>query len=252
MSLRALSGVAGFHHNRWPVWVIWGGQFGSEYAEYTLQTGNGTERYTSILRYFGWAVVFGVTRDKNVVTLVQWKPGVNCASWEPPPGGIGKIGPEATTEEIIKKSSDAFLRETGYIGKDWRYIGKVFIETGKYRGTGPADHGLPAHMILASDLIEHQSARKPNANEIIETLLVPLDQFPDVIESGLFVETSALTCSFLALLEIGKLRWTPKVEPILKSEISPERRRYKEIDKQAATDAANVITAYPVRNKYKK
>ena len=44
--------------------------FGST-LNYRLQTGNGVEDYTSILRHFGWAVVFGVV-DEQVVTLCQW------------------------------------------------------------------------------------------------------------------------------------------------------------------------------------
>src|SRR3989338_6736808 len=63
---------------------------------YKLNTGNGVEEYTSILRHFGWAVCFGVNGNHQVVTLCQWKPGVNQASWELPPGGIGNVNPGAT------------------------------------------------------------------------------------------------------------------------------------------------------------
>lgn len=59
--------------------------FFGQTLNYTLLTGNGEESYTSIIRHFGWVVVFGVTEVDgvpHVITLVQWKPGVNCASWE--------------------------------------------------------------------------------------------------------------------------------------------------------------------------
>src|SRR3989338_9846050 len=61
--------------------------------EYTLRTGNGEESYVSLLRHFGWCVVFGVNTDNKVITLAQWKPGVNQVSWELPPGGVGKLSP---------------------------------------------------------------------------------------------------------------------------------------------------------------
>lgn len=69
--------------------------FFGQMLKYKLRTENGIEEYTSILRHFGWTVVFGVVdlsaqespvgrRGPHVVTLCQWKPGLNQASWELP------------------------------------------------------------------------------------------------------------------------------------------------------------------------
>lgn len=174
---------------------------------YTMATGNGNEDYFSIIRHFGWCVVFGVTNEQKVVTLVQWKPGVNCASWELPPGGIGKIDPGATQGEILEKTKMVYLAETGYGNGTWDYLGNILIETGKFRGAGPNDHGLPAHMMLATSLEKIQGSRQPNRNEIMETLEVPLDEWPAVIASGLFKEASALPCAMLALQKLNKLKW---------------------------------------------
>ncbi len=175
--------------------------------KYKLRTGNGDEEYFSLIRHFGWCVVFGVTEENNVVTLVQWKPGVNQASWELPPGGIGKVDPGASPEEILEKTRAIYLAETGYGGGEWTNLGSVLVETGKYRGSGPNDHGLPAHLMLVTGLKKEKDARQPNRNEIIETLEVPLDQFQEVLESGLFNEASAVPCAMLALLKLGKLKW---------------------------------------------
>ena len=174
---------------------------------YTLRTDNGDEDYVSLIRHFGWCVVFGVTEDNKVVTLVQWKPGINQASWELAPGGIGKINPGASSGEILEKTREIYLKETGYGEGDWSYLGKIFIETGKFRGAGQNDHGLPAHMMLANKLKHISGARQPNRNEIMETLEVPLEEFRICIESGLFEEASALPCALLALLKLGKLKW---------------------------------------------
>lgn len=181
--------------------------FFGQALNYKLKTGNGVEDYVSLLRHFGWAVVFGMDRDNNVITLCQWKPGVNLASWELPPGGIGKIAPDTTQAEILKRTEEMYLKETGLGNGDFVYLGRVMIETGKFRGAGPDDHGLPAHLMLATGLERVQDARRPNPNEIMETLLVPVDEFPDVLRSGLFTETSAVACAYMALVRLDKLQW---------------------------------------------
>lgn len=184
--------------------------FFGQSINYQLQTGNGVEDYSSIIRHFGWVVVFGVIeRDGRlcVITLVQWKPGVNCASWELPPGGIGKINPQASREQILEQTQAAYLKETGYGNGNFTYLGHTMIETGKFRGAGWDDHGLPAHMYLATGLEQLAGARQPNPNEIMETHYVPLDEFMDVLDSGLFTETSAVACAYKALIALGELRW---------------------------------------------
>ncbi len=175
--------------------------------EYQLQTGNGVEDYTSIIRNFGWAVCFGVV-DDQVATLCQWKPGINQASWELPPGGIGKIGPEDTLEDITEQTKRSYLKETGLGGGNFKHLGHIMIETGKYRGAGPDDHGLQAHLFLGTGLERAQGARTPNPNEIMETIMVPLEQFPEVLVSGLFMEESAVVCAYKALIELGLLKWS--------------------------------------------
>lgn len=177
---------------------------------YKLETGKGVEEYASLLRHFGWSVVFGVTdlRDnvypntnagRHVITIVQWKPGANQPGWELPPGGIGKVPPSTPEDELLRLTQASYLKETGFGGGTWQKLGHVLIETGKYRGSGPGDHGLPAHLYMATGLEQVQDARNPAPNEIMETLMVPLDEFPEVVVSGLFVETSAVACALLAL-----------------------------------------------------
>lgn len=178
---------------------------------YKLQTGNGIEDYTLILRHFGWAVVFGLTKINgatNVITLCQWKPGVNKASWELPPGGIGKIDSNITAKEILKKTKEIYLKETGYGNGKWHNLGYIMIETSKYRGVSPENNGFKANLFLATDLEFISEKRKPNPNEIIETIMVPLAEFQEVLESGLFVEESAVACAYKSLLNLGVLKWS--------------------------------------------
>lgn len=177
--------------------------FFGQAIKYQLLTGNGVEDYVSIVRHFGWSVALGITEEQEAITIVQWKPGMNRAGWELPPGGIGRIAPDATYEEILGKTQEVYLRETGYGRGRWDYLGHVLIESGKYRGASPNDHGLPAHMFLATELERIQDARNPNPNEIIETLMVPVPQLNQMVDSGLFVETSALSCVLLSLRRLN-------------------------------------------------
>jgi hypothetical protein len=185
--------------------------FFGQSLHYQLKTGSGVEDYTSIIRHFGWAVVFGVIElygRPHVITLVQWKPGVNCASWELPPGGIGKVAPNVSQEDILAQTQAVYQKETGFGNGTFTYLGHTMIETGKFRGAGPDDHGLPAHLYLATDLQQLAPTPFPHPNEIMTTLFVPLDEFREVLDSGCFTETSAVACAYKALVSLGKLRWS--------------------------------------------
>jgi hypothetical protein len=177
--------------------------FFGQTINYELQTPAGVDKYTSILRHFGWVVVVGITQDWYIPTLVQWKPGVNRASWELPPGGIGKTPPDISEEELLEKTKEHYLKETGYGGGDWEYLGYTLIETGKYRGAGPDEHGLKAHMYMAKGLKKLGDARNPEPNEIMETLLVPIRDLRKVVNSGHFLEVSAVVCAHKALDKVG-------------------------------------------------
>ncbi len=202
--------------------------FGST-VTYQLLVDGEVNNYTSIIRSFGWAVVFGVTKDNEVITLCQWKPGVNQASWELPPGGIGKLPSGTPIETITELTIASFLKETGYGNGNWKPLGKVMIETGKYRGASIDDHGLPAYMFLATDLEKIADARNPEKNEIMETIMVPLNEFPAVLESGLFTEASAVPCAHKALDVLAKRNARVEVGS-LKLESQDTRRTISELN----------------------
>ncbi|MBI4032692.1 hypothetical protein HY374_03235 [Candidatus Berkelbacteria bacterium] len=195
----------------WPlvgVPVVFAGlpYFGAALKE-RRETPNGVEEYFPLQRTFYWMVTFGITVDGLVPTLCQWKMGVNGPSWELPPGGVGKFEHEPTSEELMARTQEIYLRETGFGGGEWAYLGYTLIETGKFRGPTPQSRGLKAHMSMATGLESVQAARAPLANEIMETLLVPLGEFRRVLESGLFTEISAALCARAALEKLGLLRW---------------------------------------------
>lgn len=170
------------------------------------QTPAGVLDYYAILRHFGWSVVFGVTTSGEVPTLIQWKHGHNRAGWELPPGGIGKIEEDAPLEAIEARTRATYLAETGYGGGTWTPLGHDIVETGKYRGATPDSHGLRAHYFLAEGL-ERLRDPNPRPEEQLVQLMVPLAEWPAVLESGLFTEISAVSCAYRALLRLRALRW---------------------------------------------
>ena len=113
----------------------------------------------------------------------------------------------ASDEELLAKTKKIFLRETGYGNGNWDYLGNTIIESAKYIGAQITDHGFPAHMFLATDLEHIQEARSHRPEEIIETLLVPLDEWKEIMASKKFKESSAHSCAYEALIKLGKLKW---------------------------------------------
>lgn len=157
-----------------------------------------------MLRWFGWVVVFGLTATGRVITLGQWKLGVNQISWELPPGGVHALKPGMTDAEILLHTQEAYANETGYGGGEWLNLGHTLIETGRYRGESMDDHGLKAHMFLAKELVPTGRPRNLHEGDIMEIIEVPLDEFYGVLHSGLFVEASAVPCAMKALIELGR------------------------------------------------
>lgn len=143
-----------------------------------------------------------------MITNVQWKPGINAVEWGLSPGGIGRVKPGTPLDEITRITKEFFLKETGYGGGDWTYLGNGMVDSGKFRGAGPDDHGLPAHMFLAVDL-EYLQEPQPLPNEIMEKLRVPLSEFEEILdfdpENNPFNEISAQTCAEKALRKLRKM-----------------------------------------------
>jgi hypothetical protein len=184
---------------------------------YVLQTPRGDEEYVSLERNFGWSVVFGVTDGSNnggrpqVITNVQWKPGINDIEWGMSPGGVGKMSAGATWEWLLARTKVIFGKETGYEYGTWEYLGSTNVESGKYRGPSPTSHGLRAHMFLATGLV-WSSDPQPVENEIMDKLLVNVDQFfAEVLDArhpdGLyyFNEISAQLCAEKAFRRLVRL-----------------------------------------------
>lgn len=175
--------------------------FGEVWKEVRDVNGVPTDYYV-IVRQFGWAVCFGITTENKVVMNIQWKPGLNQASLELAPGGIGRVDEEIGLPEVLALTKEQYRKETGYGAGTWKYLGRMMVESGKYRGAAMDSHGLYANLWMATGL-ERVSETEHASNELIRLIEVPVEEFPSVLRSGYMVEESAKQAATLALLELG-------------------------------------------------
>ncbi|MFA6476195.1 MAG: hypothetical protein WCV68_02135 [Candidatus Paceibacterota bacterium] len=178
--------------------------YGEVWKEIRREPDDPTHAWYPIVRKFGWAVALCVTKDGYVPTLCQRKNGVGV-SWELPPGGVRAFNDlvNPTEDDYLAAVQAAYLKETGFGGGKWQSLGHVTIESGKYRGPTMDSHGLKARLYLATDIEPVAEARSPGSNEVMETIMVPVADFYEVLESRRFNECSAVSCAYKALRVLG-------------------------------------------------
>lgn len=174
--------------------------------EFTLQTPRGLEERRIFIRS-GWAVVFARDIKGDVIALCQWKPGSTANGvfhLEFSPGGIGFIAPGTTQEEILRRTQEVFLAETGYGGGCWESLGPPAIQESAWvRGASVDGHGLEAHLFMATGL-EEIAEPEPNSNEIIQVFKFSLDEIVEVYNAGLLAENSAEIATLRSLGKLGR------------------------------------------------
>src|SRR3989338_3033075 len=172
----------------------------------TRQTPKGPDTFYMLRRNYGWVVALVVTREGKVVLNIQPKPGLAVASLEMPAGGIGK-DPKRTQAGIIQLTQDQVLKETGYgNAMETHYLGFSIIESGKEfdpaveppfePGVG---RGLKAHLVLLKG-VERVAEQQLASTDKIQPILVSRDGLIDLVKNNVLVETSAVNCVALALL----------------------------------------------------
>ncbi len=172
----------------------------------TRETRKGPDQFYMLARRFGWAVALVITNQNQVLLNIQPKPGLVSASLEMPAGGIGK-DPKRTQDDIIRLTCEQTLRETGYGDGRACYLGFSIIETGKMYDPAVEEpyepgvgRGLKAHCVLI------KGARKvadpqPLATDKIQSFLVSIPDLLTLVRENVLVETSAVNCVALALLQ---------------------------------------------------
>lgn len=169
-----------------------------------LGIGNDEEFYV-IMRKSQWSMALTITDSGLVLLNVQPKPGLDAASLEFPGGGIGD-NPVNDEDEIISRTEEQVLRETGYGGGVASYLGFSLVETGKYATPSAEEphvagvgRGFKAHCVLIQNasLIADQ---KLAPTEKIQPILVTIADLKELVRANVLTETSSLACFALALM----------------------------------------------------
>jgi hypothetical protein len=153
-----------------------------------------------------WIVTAAFDTEGNLIVVTQLKYGVNEVTVQFSPGGVKYPPQQVPTEsQLIQLGQEGFTQETGYGKGDWTYLGSVAIDDNKLRDiTG--QHGLSAHLLMAVDVVK-QGTPQPKSTDFYEVVKIPPQDFPQLLASPFFRETSAVACLHKALLHRGIISW---------------------------------------------
>lgn len=145
-------------------------------------------------------IIFALTLDNKVIVVRQFRYGANEVVWELPGGNIED---REQAEETAKKE---LLEETGFVpGEIIPLGGPIWFDPGSL-----TVRYLP---FLALDC---QKIREPNLEEteIMETVLVPLDKWVQMIFRGGVCDAKTIATTLLALsrLDPMELIWILQTE----------------------------------------
>lgn len=156
-----------------------------ELREYLNQNGKKTEWVLSPSS--GVVVVFALTKDKKVILGKQYRPGIDMIEFSPPAGGIK---PNSTALQNAKWELE---EESGYVSKNWKYLGKIARSAGKSSGW--------QYMYLARDC--EKMTQKLDEDEFIEVHEVSLLKFQQMLKKG---DVKDMGCAFTAYKALEYLR----------------------------------------------
>lgn len=143
-----------------------------------------------------WVTIFPLTSDQNVVTVIEYKHGVDEVVIGLPAGNY-KAG-----EDVAAAIQRELLEETGFSAKT------IIPLADSVKGIGVSCRKSTARYFsfLAQDLVQTtNSTAEADADEDIEAALIPLQEWLTMIERGLVRESSAIVTTFLALRALKRL-----------------------------------------------
>ncbi len=146
--------------------------------------------------YYLWegnhfVMVFGLTRDQQVVLVRQYKHGAQDFVVELPAGVI-----DDSDDSLAAAAARELREETGYEAETFTCLAKVFIASAKAT--------TMAHLYLAKGL-ELVTSPQLDSQETIESFRVSLPELMQMIDAGEICDVNSIAATFLALQELGCL-----------------------------------------------
>ena len=117
-----------------------------------------------------WVNIIGVTPQRELVMVEQYRHGSNTVELEIPGGMMDArdLSPEATGERELRE-------ETGYTGSNARVIGQIF--------PNPAIMSNVCYTVLVEDCRCSHSVEFDHGEDLL-TRLVPIADIPELVASG--------------------------------------------------------------------
>lgn len=137
-------------------------------------------------------IILPLTPDQKVVAIRQFRYGAEDFVLEIP-GGNTRIPGEACSEDVERE----LLEETGYMPFNGiRHLGRLPV------WFDPASFTVSFFPVLALDCKKLQEPM-PERTEIMETVLIPLAQWIEMILCGEVCDSKSIATTFLALRQMG-------------------------------------------------
>ena len=138
-----------------------------------------------VIEYPSWVNVVALTPDQEVILVNQYRHGIQKTALELPGGAV--LPGNETPLEAVKRE---LLEETGYISNN-------IVETGRIC-PNPACHTNYAHCFLARDT-RFEVEPRPDTTEQIEVVLMPFDEFHEMVNRGDLLQALHISSFFFAM-----------------------------------------------------
>lgn len=143
----------------------------------TVRMPNGAEVTREYIRHPGAAAVLALTDDGCVVLERQYRYALARDFLEIPAGKVD------AGDGLLDTAKRELLEETGYVASDWRRLATL------HSAIGYSDEAI--ELFLARGL--EQRARRLDAGEFLEVLLLPLAQAVAMVRDGSLTDVKTVT-----------------------------------------------------------
>ena len=138
----------------------------------------------------GFVIVFGLTEDRKVILVRQYRYGADAIHLELPAGTIDEAEDPQTC--AVRELAE----ETGYESNDVTLIGSYRIE--------PARSSASAYMFLAIDA-RRTREKLLDPTEVIEVEFEPLESFREMLRDGRIDNGASIATGYAALDRLNAL-----------------------------------------------
>jgi 8-oxo-dGTP pyrophosphatase MutT (NUDIX family) len=144
-----------------------------------------------VMEYPEWVTALPITENNEVILVKQYRHAIKQVDFEIPGGCVDAS--DKSYEEAIRRE---LLEETGYAFDQAEYLGDT--------SPNSSTNANWMHMFLLTGGKKVQQ-QQLDANEEIEVMLVPLNEFIKLLLSNKLVQAMHVTTIFFALYKLGKI-----------------------------------------------